>query len=208
MKIIAITGRSGAGKSTLSAYYESLGYPVLDADETARFVTNTDRACLAALREAFGADILHPDGTLNRGVLASRAFASPEGARRLTDITHPAIVQRLLAGVEAARAAEKPFVFVDGAVIVGEAFEPYCDAIIVVCVPERAALSRVMLRDGVSKQAVRDRLSAQLPDETLRAAADYVIENTGDKQQLYAAGDAVLRQMLAKETNETEKKAQ
>lgn len=205
MKVVAITGRSGAGKSTLTACYASLGYPVLDADETARAVTTDDQECVAALCRAFGREILKPDGALDRPALAARAFASPEGARTLTQITHPAIVRRLLQGVEAARASGKPFVFVDGAVIVGEAFEPYCDAIIVVRAPEREALSRVMLRDGISKQAVRDRLAAQMSAETLCAAADYVIENTGNEQQLYAAGKAVLEQLLAKETNEENK---
>ena len=89
MKVIAITGRSGSGKSTVSAYYGSLGYPVLDADRTAREVTRPGGPCLAQLCDAFGSDILLPDGTLDRGCLAARAFATPEGTRRLTDITHP-----------------------------------------------------------------------------------------------------------------------
>ena len=92
MKVIAITGRSGSGKSTVSAYYGSLGYPVLDADRTAREVTRPGGPCLAQLCDAFGSDILLPDGTLDRGCLAARAFATPEGTRRLTDITHPAIL--------------------------------------------------------------------------------------------------------------------
>ena len=96
MKAIAITGRSGSGKSTVSAYYGSLGYPVLDADRTAREVTRPGGPCLAQLCDAFGSDILLPDGTLDRGCLAARAFATPEGTRRLTDITHPAIIRSCL----------------------------------------------------------------------------------------------------------------
>ena len=60
MKVIAITGRSGSGKSTVSAYYGSLGYPVLDADRTAREVTRPGGPCLAQLCDAFGSDILLP----------------------------------------------------------------------------------------------------------------------------------------------------
>ncbi len=206
MRIIAVTGRSGAGKSTLSAYYASLGYPVLDADKAARAVTEKGSPCLARLAAAFGGDILTPDGALDRGLLAARAFSSPENARLLTDITHPAIVKMLLDGAESAKKAGAPLVFVDGAVIVGEAFEPYCDAIIVVSAPERESVSRVMLRDGVSKQAARDRLSAQLSDEALRAAADYVIKNTGDERQLHAAGRKVLDQLLAEEKERDEEK--
>lgn len=103
MKVIAITGRSGSGKSTVSAYYGSLGYPVLDADRTAREVTRPGGPCLAQLCDAFGSDILLPDGTLDRGCLAARAFATPEGTRRLTDITHPAIIRELLDSVAAAQ---------------------------------------------------------------------------------------------------------
>ena len=191
MKVIAITGRSGSGKSTVSAYYGSLGYPVLDADRTAREVTRPGGPCLAQLCDAFGSDILLPDGTLDRGCLAARAFATPEGTRRLTDITHPAIIRELLDGVAAAQSTGVPFVFVDGAVIVGEAFEQYCDAIIVVTAPEREAVSRIVLRDGISKQAARMRLAAQTPEDVLRAAADYIIANTGDGRHLRAAAQAV-----------------
>lgn len=97
-------------------------------------------------------------------------------------------------------------VFVDGAVIVGEAFEQYCDAIIVVTAPEREAVSRIVLRDGISKQAARMRLAAQTPEDVLRAAADYIIANTGDGRHLRAAAQAVLERLLAKETNGTKEK--
>ena len=201
MKVIAITGRSGSGKSTVSAYYGSLGYPVLDADRTAREVTRPGGPCLAQLCDAFGSDILLPDGTLDRGCLAARAFATPEGTRR-----PPAIIRELLDGVAAAQSTGVPFVFVDGAVIVGEVFEQYCDAIIVVTAPVREAVSRIVLRDGISKQAARMRLAAQTPEDVLRAAADYIIANTGDGRHLRAAAQAVLERLLAKETNGTKEK--
>ena len=93
-----------------------------------------------------------------------------------------------------------------GAVIVGEAFEQYCDAIIVVTASEREAVSRIVLRDGISKQAARMRLAAQTPEDVLRAAADYIIANTGDGRHLRAAAQAVLERLLAKETNGTKEK--
>lgn len=199
MQVVAVTGRSGSGKSTVSAYYASLGYPVLDADRVSREVVRPGSACLAALCAAFGPDILAPDGALDRAALAARAFATLENARRLTQITHPAIVEALLAGVSQARETGKPLVFVDGAVIVGEAFEPYCDRIIVVVTTERVALSRVMLRDGISKSAARARLAAQRPEAELREAADYIIENLGDEQRLREMAQRVLDQLLAAE---------
>ncbi len=88
MKVIAITGRSGSGKSTVSAYYGSLGYPVLDADRTAREVTRPGGPCLAQLCDAFGSDILLPDGTLvDKITTYDEYLASDEMARKRTVYT-------------------------------------------------------------------------------------------------------------------------
>ena len=206
MKIIGITGRSGCGKSSATNFLREQGYPCIDADLVAREVLLPGSACISQLQALFGADIADEHGQVRRRLLADRAFATPEGTRRLTDITHPAIIRELLDGVAAAQSTGVPFVFVDGAVIVGEAFEQYCDAIIVVTAPEREAVSRIVLRDGISKQAARMRLAAQTPEDVLRAAADYIIANTGDGRHLRAAAQAVLERLLAKETNGTKEK--
>ncbi|MBS6866203.1 MAG: dephospho-CoA kinase [Ruthenibacterium sp.] len=196
MKTVAITGRSGCGKSTVAQYCRSRGFPVLDGDAVAREVTQLGSPCLPALAKAFGADILDEDGALRRGVLAQRAFATKGDARRLTDITHPEIVRRLLAGVAQARAAGAKLVFVDGAVIVGAPFEPFCDAIIVVRAPQQVLEQRIMRRDGISRQAAQARLASQLAQEKLDAAATFLLDNTGSEQALRAQARAVLENLL------------
>lgn len=201
-RVVAITGRSGSGKSTVSARYAALGYTVLDSDKVAREITQVGEPCLLALAEAFGLDILDERGALRRSTLAARAFATPEGTRKLTKITHPAIIARLLEGVAEAQKqyeqADAPhaLVFVDGAVIVDAAFEPYCDSILVVTAPEKDAVSRIVLRDGISKQAAHDRLAAQLPEKRLLAAADYRLCNDTTPQALLVQADAVLEKLL------------
>ena len=196
MKTVAITGRSGCGKSTVAQYCRSRGFPVLDGDAVAREVTQPGSPCLPALAKAFGADILDEDGALRRGVLAQRAFATKGDARRLTDITHPEIVRRLLAGVAQARAAGAKLVFVDGAVIVGAPFEPFCDAIIVVRAPQQVLEQRIMRRDGISRQAAQALLASQLAQEKLDAAATFLLDNTGSEQALRAQARAVLENLL------------
>ena len=196
MKTVASTGRSGCGKSTVAQYCRSRGFPVLDGDAVAREVTQPGSPCLPALAKAFGADILDEDGALRRGVLAQRAFATKGDARRLTDITHPEIVRRLLAGVAQARAAGAKLVFVDGAVIVGAPFEPVCDAIIVVRAPQQVLEQRIMRRDGISRQAAQARLASQLAQEKLDAAATFLLDNTGSEQALRAQARAVLENLL------------
>ena len=194
MKTVAITGRSGCGKSTVAEYYRNRGFPVLDGDAIAREVTQPGSPCLTALAAAFGADILDEAGRLRRGLLARRAFATKEDACRLTDITHPEIVRRLLAGVAKAKAAGAALVFVDGAVIVGAPFEPFCDAIIVVRAPQHVLEQRIVQRDGVS--LARARLGSQLAQEKLDAAATYILENKESEQALLAQAQTVLENLL------------
>lgn len=196
MKTVAITGRSGCGKSTVAEYYRSRGFSVLDGDAVAREVTQPGSPCLPELAKAFGADILDEGGALRRGVLAQRAFVTKGDARRLIDITHPEIVRRLLAGVAQARAVGAKLVFVDGAVIVGAPFEPFCDAVIVVRAPQQVLEQRIMRRDGISRQAAQARLASQPAQERLDAAATFLLDNTGSEQALRAQARAVLENLL------------
>lgn len=196
MRIIAVTGRSGSGKSAVGAYYARLGYAVLDADRVSREVLDTDADCRAQLAEAFGTDICGADGVLNRALLHQRAFASQQAAQTLTQITHPAIVRTLLQRVSALH-AKGGLVFVDGAVIVGALFAQYCDKIVVVSTLPQVAQQRIMRRDGISQQQAQARLSCQMSDEALRAAADYIIENNTTEADLYREADKVLRALTS-----------
>lgn len=194
--IVAITGRSGSGKTTLGSYYAAQGYPVLDGDQVSRDVTGPGSSCLNDLVETFGADILRADGSLDRRGLAAVAFASPQMTAKLTAITHPYIVQAILDWVDSQRSGGNRLVFVDGAVIIGGPFQPYCDRIILLLTQRRLSVSRIILRDSISKIAAAERLDAQLPEEMLRQSADYVIENNSSADALRQKGEKVLRELL------------
>lgn len=196
MWIVGITGRSGSGKTMLTAHYAGLGYPTADGDRVSRDVTQPGSPCLAQLAEAFGADVLTQEGALNRAALAQRTFGDTKSTQRLIDITHPYIVKELLRLAGQARRAGHPLFFVDGAAIVGGPFQQHCQRLIVVTAVHRLAVSRAILRDGISKTALQRRLDTQLPNQALVAAADFVIENNASAQALYAKGDEVLRQLL------------
>lgn len=201
---MALTGRSGCGKSTVSQHYRLRGYSVLDCDEAARQVVEPGSECLCLLQEAFGADIVGENGQLLRRELARRAFSSDESTKRLTDITHPAIVKLLLDQAEYAFSQGAHMVFADGAVIVGHVFEPYCQRIVVVDAPDKICVERIMKRDGISESAAQQRLDAQMPRSQLCSAADYVIENHADRATLLQQADQVLY-ALRKERNENKK---
>ena len=89
MMTLGITGRSGCGKSTVTAVFAARGIPLADADQLSREILLPGSPLLPQLAERFGADIIKEDGTLDRRLLADRAFATPEGKAALDALTHP-----------------------------------------------------------------------------------------------------------------------
>ena len=195
MKIIGITGRSGCGKSSVTKFLAAQGYPCIDADRIAREVLQKGSPCLPVLQERFGSDILDEQGELRRRLLADRAFATKEGAARLTAITHPEILRRIAAWVEETRRTGAALAFVDGAVIVGTPFEAQCDDILLITAPYEQSVARICARDGIEPAMARRRLDAQTPEAALRKAARWVLENDSTPARLEEKARALLPQM-------------
>lgn len=202
MMVVGLTGRSGCGKSSVSAFLTACGCTCIDADQVSREVLQPGSPCLPRLQNVFGFDIVDKNGILNRRLLADRAFATPEGTRQLTDITHPEILSRIRAAIQKAAAEGKNLFFVDGAVILGTPFEKECDRLVVVTAPYEQSVARICARDSISAEMARRRLDAQIPETTLREAADYLIHNDGSLADLELQCGRVL-DSLRKEAHET-----
>lgn len=184
MKIIGITGRSGCGKSSVTRLIAAKGYPCIDADAVAREVLEPGSPCIKQLQNVFGSDIVDGSGTVQRRLLADRAFATQEGTARLTAITHPEILRRIDQRLHQARESGTQLAFVDGAVIVGTPFADRCDRLVVVTAPYEESVARICTRDGIAPDMARRRLDAQTPEQTLLEHADFVLENNDTSARL------------------------
>ena len=191
MITLGITGRSGCGKSTVTAVFAAAGVPLADADQISREILLPASPLLPQLAERFGADILRADGSLDRRLLADRAFATPEGKAALDGMTHPEILRRIRAAKHAAAAAGQPLFVLDGAVIVGTGAQAECDRLCVVTAPFETSVARIVARDGISPEMAARRLNAQTPEAVLTAQADYILCNDGGLEQLRAAAAAL-----------------
>ena len=196
MITLGITGRSGCGKSTVTAVFSAHGVPLADADQISREILLPGSPLLPALAQRFGADILLPDGTLDRRLLTDRAFATPEGKRALDSLTHPEIVRRIRAAKQSAQEAGAALFVLDGAVIVGTAAQPECDRLCVVTAPFATSVARIVARDGISAEMAARRLNAQTPEEALTAQADYVLHNDADLAHLQAEAEKLCEKLL------------
>ncbi len=184
MKLIGLTGGIGSGKSTVAKLLVQEGWVLVDADRIARDIVEPGQPALTELAEAFGQDILLPDGSLDRGLLASRAFASREKTDLLNSITHPRIQEETQARFEAARQGGAEFVVYDMPLLVDKGLHRDMDATIVVDVDAEERVRRLVEYRGLEESDARRRIAAQIPDDVRRAAADFVIDNNGPREAL------------------------
>ena len=92
--VVGLTGQTGAGKSTLTKFFADMGYAVIDADKVARTVA-ADPDVLLRLCAVFGDEILRPDGTLDRRLLAAKTFSDKEQLEKLNAVMNPPIIEKI-----------------------------------------------------------------------------------------------------------------
>jgi dephospho-CoA kinase len=205
---VGLTGGLGSGKSTVAGFLRELGAQVIEADELGRALMEPGQAVHAEIVRAFGPEVVGADGRLKRGRLAEMAF---EGGRinELNAIVHPATIaaqQRWMQEVfkrdpAAVAVVESALIFEveRDARARGEAenvlsnWRQRFERVVVVTAPDEVKVGRyaerVRLKDAGREAAAADarrRLAHQIPDAEKAARADYVLENTGDREALHA----------------------
>ncbi len=174
---VALTGGIASGKTTVADLFAALGATIVDTDLLAREVVAPGTALLAEIAAHFGTDMLAADGTLNRRALRERVFSNPGDRLWLEGRTHPAI--RALTDLRCDE-ARGPYSLVAIPLLVETRGADRFDRVLVVdCEPE-LQLTRLMARDGISREAAGKMLSAQVSREQRLAVADDVIRNDGD----------------------------
>ena len=177
MKVYGLTGKTGAGKSTVAEKLEKMGFCVIDGDKIARSITEKGKPAISILANEFGCDIIEDDGSLNRKLLASRAFKDRESTAKLNAITHPIIKAEFEKELRKAEEEGFSFAVIDAAALLESSCKDLCEKIIVVTAPEEIRLSRILLRDGITKEQALIRINAQFPDEYYNEKADILIRN-------------------------------
>ena len=177
--VIGITGGTGAGKSTVcAALAGEESTAVVDADKIAREVTERGSPVLSSLADRFGKDILDADGALLRHKLAERAFSSEENTRALTEITHPEIIRRCRAEIDALRGRYST-VLLDAPLLFTSGLDKICDKTVRIIADENIRTARIMKRDGITENEAKKRINAQTEEELLSQHADITINNDG-----------------------------
>lgn len=180
--VIGITGGIGSGKSTVTQYLISKKYKVIDADKISHEVTRGQTDTVKELAKAFGICILKEDGTLNRKKLAEIAFADPKKKDLLQKIVTDRVVKQIKEDV---KTSTEKIIFLDVPLLFETGLDSITDKIWLVSADENVRIKRVMERDGITEEQVKDRMNCQMPEKEKMKRAHVVIDNSGDRQFLY-----------------------
>lgn len=175
---LGLTGGIGSGKSTVAAMLAELGAAVMDADAISRAVTAPGGAAIEAIRQAFGAAFITPEGALDRSRMRSLAYTDASARQRLEAIIHPLVNQEIWQQARLAEAAACPCLVFDVPLLIESTrWRGQVDQVLVVdCSPE-TQITRAMARSALDRPAVEAIIAAQASREQRLMAADLVILN-------------------------------
>jgi dephospho-CoA kinase len=192
---VGLTGGIASGKSTVSSILAELGATIIDGDQLAREVVEPGTPGLARVVEAFGPDVLTPDGALDRPKLGRIVFADDEKRRLLESIVHPLVFERY-AELEAAAPADGLVVH-DIPLLAETGRAGDFDAVIVVETPAEVQVERMLRDRGWTREDAEARIAAQATPDQRRAIATHLIVNTGTREELRARVEDVYAELTA-----------
>jgi dephospho-CoA kinase len=182
---IGLTGGIASGKSTVSDILLGLGAVIIDADELSRLAVAPGSSGLQAVVDAFGAEVLLPDGSLDRAKLGEIVFADPARRTALERIIHPE-VRRLADEIHSGLPDDAVVVEVIPLLVeTGQAGD--FDQVVVVDIDPKIQLSRLMERSGLTASQAQARIDAQATRAARLAVADHVVSNDSDLAALELA---------------------
>lgn len=188
--LIGLTGGIGSGKSTVAKRLVELGATEIDADLLAREVVAPNTPGLEQVAKRFGQDLIQPDGSLNRALLAERAFGNEKDRKELESILHPLIQQLSRSRIAAASGV----VVYTIPLLVETKSTLAFDKVITVSAPVDVRVSRLIQSRGMTEAEARARIAAQATDAEREAVADFVIDSDCSLDELRERVDRAFKE--------------
>ena len=189
-----ITGSIASGKSTVVNLLKERGFSVIDADLIAH---EQLEICKGEIVREFGEQILDEAGKIDRKKLGAIVFREPKKLKNLEQILHPKIKAEIFFKASQLEClgqiyfVDIPFFF--------EKKERYAEFknVAVIYAPKELLLSRLMSRNALNLEDAKARAELQMDIEQKKKMAKFVIDNSGDRENLELELEKFLKQICA-----------
>ncbi len=178
--ILGLTGSFGSGKTTVAGIFRSFGAKVIDADKIAHSLLNPQTPIYKKIAHTFGRGILNKDKSINRHKLARGIFNNKNLLKKLNKIMHPEIIRIMKKNIEAVSAG---VIVLDAPLLIEKGLEKITDKLIVVTIGVEKQIERMQRKTGLSRPDILKRIKAQIPLRKKVRLADFIIDNSGTKEE-------------------------
>ena len=190
--VIGLTGGIGTGKSTVARRLVEKGYRVIDADMISRSIIEKDEV-IKEILEKIDKDLFE-NGKINRKKLAQIVFKDEKKLDVLNSIMHPWIIREMKKEIEKQRKIYD-IVIVDMPLIFEMKIEKEFEVILLVYASKQVQIKRIVQRDGRTEEEAESIINSQIDLEFKRKRSDYILENNGTLEHLYAKTDKILKEI-------------
>ena len=179
MLVVGLTGSIGTGKSEATRILQELGAGVINADQVGHEAYTPHTESWNEVLDAFGRDILQPNGEIDRSKLGAIVFADSDQMTKLNGIMHPRMAGMVAEKIEQMRSHGIQVAVVEAALLFEAGWEILVDEVWTTDSPLEAVFQRLMLRNGLNEEEVRKRLSSQMDIQERLNRSDVVVDNSG-----------------------------
>jgi dephospho-CoA kinase len=197
MLVIGLAGGIGSGKSSVSGMLKNLGAIIIDADKLGHEVYLPDTEGLREVVSEFGEDILSSNGEIDRRILGSKVFGSPEAMAKLNAIVWPRIKNKVTELIEENSQLGTEILVLDAAVLIEAGWTSVVDEVWVVTAPVDQIISRLESRNGITEEQAMSRINSQMTTEQRVEYADIVIENDDSLDKLMSSVQHIWNKTLS-----------
>lgn len=208
---LGVTGGVGSGKSYVCDRLKQLGVFILSLDALAREAVMPGTTACARIIEQFGSTVLMADGALDRPKLRAMITTDAEKKKRLEEIVHPEVFDRMREAFVSAKQRGERVIAVEAPLLFETGMASFFDYVLMVTADRQTRVRRIMDRDGVTRDQAEALMAIQLPEDAKIRRSDVVVTNNGRPEETRAQVDAFFKTLMgcvgkAAETGGTAKK--
>jgi dephospho-CoA kinase len=164
--------------------FRDQGAHVIDADRIVHSLLAQGQETCHKVAAFFGQGILLPDGSVDRRKLGEIVFRDAEKRSWLNACIHPRVFEAYSVQVMHLRERDPDAIVVlDAALLVETGYHRKMDRLIVVYAEEEQQVLRLMERDRFTREQALSRIRSQMPLKEKMNFADFVIDNTGTREE-------------------------